>query len=411
MKALHGRLGPLPRYVLAATLARSADAGTPIALMVLALVRTGDAAVGGLLVAAVGLPHVLAGPLVGALADRGRAPGVLHGGALLGYACAVAGIGVTLGRAPLGVPFVLGVLAGTAGPLLTGGLTSLLTGMLAPKRRARGYAIDATTYNIGGIGGPAAAAAIAGTVGAGTAMFTLSAAVAVGAGVMLTLPLPIRPDRTTARHPLSGLGQVARTVWSHRALRATTVATTLSHAGIGGVTVAAPLLAERLGQGYAAAGLLMTAFAAGALAGSLAMTRWRPVGPVGPTAVVHISLLATGVLLALASAVPWLPLVVALFAAAGGCDGPLLTATLVVRGEHTPPGLRTQLFATAASLKISAGAAGAALAGVAAGMGKPTLLAFIAASQVASALAGYAAGRMGADRATEAPSSPVTSQR
>ncbi|GAA1897446.1 hypothetical protein GCM10009716_04330 [Streptomyces sodiiphilus] len=53
-----------------------------------------------------------------------------------------------------------------------------------------------------------------------------------------------------------------------------------------------------------------------------------------------------------------------LFAVAGCCEGPLLGATLRIRAAHAPPGVRTQVFTTAAGLKISAGAAGAALAGL-----------------------------------------------
>jgi MFS family permease len=69
--------------------------------------------------------------------------------------------------------------------------------------------------------------------------------------------------------------------------------------------------------------------------------------------------------LALATAPPW---VFALVALTGLGEGPQLTAVLTVRQREAPEGLRGQIFTTGASLKITAGAAGAALAGVLAQM-------------------------------------------
>lgn len=396
----------LVRYIIAATLARGADEGAPVALVLLAIARTPDpaagAAMGGLLVAAMHVPHVIAGPLVGGLADRSRQPRLWFGGALLCYAAALAGAGLALGRTNPALPFLLVGAAGLAGPALAGGLSSLLPDLLEPGtdaqrrgRRVRGFALDATSYNIGGIAAPAAVAVTAGAFSATGAVLVLAGAAGVGGAVVARLPLPGRDRRSCSRSPLR-FAAVARAFWHSRPLRATTVATTVSHAWLGGVVVAAPLLVTTLGRERAASGLLLAAFAAGALAGSLVMTRWRPRGRLTGTAVVHGSVLLTGVLLALAAAAPAFPVAVALFAAAGCCDGPLLTATLLVRAEHAPPPLRTQVFATAASLKIAAAAVGAALAGTAVGLGGAfdgrELLVFVAAGHAAAAVAGTLAG-------------------
>jgi hypothetical protein len=61
------------RYAAAATAVRTADAGVATALVLLALERTGSAAIGGALVAAATVTHVVAGPVAGAMATaRGR---------------------------------------------------------------------------------------------------------------------------------------------------------------------------------------------------------------------------------------------------------------------------------------------------------------------------------------------------
>ena len=77
-----------------------------------------------------------------------------------------------------------------------------------------------------------------------------------------------------------------------------------------------------------------------------------------------------------------------LFAVAGLIDGPLFASLLIVRDREAPPEVRTQIFTIGAGLKVTAGAAGAALAGLATGLGAGVLLLAVAATQV---LAGVAA--------------------
>ena len=92
---------------------------------------------------------------------------------------------------------------------------------------------------------------------------------------------------------------------------------------------------------------------------------------------------------------------IAAVAIAGVADGPQLAAIFAVRHRETPQRLRGQVFTTAASLKITAGAVGAAVAGSLAGhaaarTGQPgahatVLLLMAAAATQAAALAAFAA--------------------
>src|SRR5918912_43004 len=127
-------IGPLVRYVLAATLVRAADAAAPVGIVLLAASPAthlaGGARTGGLLAAGFTAPHLL-GPVVARRLDAARD-----------------------GRI---------VLAGTCGPLLTGGLSSRLRGVATAGGRNGGRAEgwDAVTYGIAGSAGPAAVAAVA----------------------------------------------------------------------------------------------------------------------------------------------------------------------------------------------------------------------------------------------------------
>src|SRR5215212_972073 len=60
------------RYVVAAASARTADEGMAPALALLVAAAGREPAFAGVLLAAAGLPHVVAGPLTGALLDTSR---------------------------------------------------------------------------------------------------------------------------------------------------------------------------------------------------------------------------------------------------------------------------------------------------------------------------------------------------
>ena len=79
---------------------------------------------------------------------------------------------------------------------------------------------------------------------------------------------------------------------------------------------------------------------------------------------------------------------IAAVALAGVADGPQLTAVFAVRHREAPARLRAQVFTTAASLKIAAGALGAALAGHLAG--SPAVVLAVAAATQAVALVAFA---------------------
>jgi MFS family permease len=365
----------LARYTAAAALARLADEGSRVALLLLVLGDGHGAAYGGLLIAALMVPHVAAAPVVGALADRVRRRRPLYVAGLLTYAAALLGAALCAGPAPVAA-FALAVLAGCCAPLMIGGLTSLL-GELAPGNLPRAFGLDATSYSVAGIAGPAVAALVAGWLGGIWAVAALAVACALSAVLVVTLPIPEHEPRY--RDP-SGRGRAWTALWRRPALGAVTAGTVLSMFGTGALPLVTAALATQLGD-TALTGIALSVMAGGSLISSLAYARY-PIRRRRPESVVLISLFALAVPFALLPLMPgrWPTLI--LFAVAGLIDGPLFASLLVVRDREAPPEVRTQVFTIGAGLKVTAGAAGAALAGLATGLGAGVLLLAVAATQV-----------------------------
>ncbi|MFD3719196.1 MFS transporter [Streptomyces sp. NPDC058674] len=380
------------RYLGAALAARFASEGMGMAVVLLALERTGSAAYGAFVLTAWLAPHVLAAPLAGVLAARARRPRVFYPGTLAGFTAAVAALAVLLGRVPMPAVVAVAVLGGTCGPMVTGGLSSLVAGLVpAGAARDRAYGWDASTYNAAAVTAPAVVGLVAAVGSAGPAMAVLALSGALAAALAATLPYghedagrdhPAHPVEGPPQRSRAGMGAGLAALWRVRELRAVTSATTLAFIGIGSLTTTSVLLAAELGSPRAG-GVLMTAFALGALGGSLTLGRMTSVEP---GRLVRWALAATGVALAGAAFAPSVAVTAVLFAAAGVCDGPVLTATLRIRSEHAPDAVRTQVFTLGAGLKLTAASAGAALVGIAADAPAWTLLTGIAGLQLAAAL-------------------------
>ncbi|MFD2083415.1 hypothetical protein SAMN05421678_10171 [Actinopolymorpha cephalotaxi] len=359
----------LPRYLLAATLARTADAGAAVGLLLLAADRHDGATAltGGLLAAALTAPHLL-GPLLArrldSLADGRR----MLATASCAYGVFLAAGALLTGRAPLPVAVVAVALAGSCGPLLTSGLSSQLAGVLRnggeaerSTRRAEGW--DALTYGLAGTAGPAAVAVLAAATTPLVAVLTLAAAADLGG--LLTLSLPRRQpqghDAEKAMPTRQVLGLLAR----FGPLRRVTYATMLTALVLGGIPVLAVTTGARLGSGAAAGAALVTAFGVGNLGGSLLVTAF-PLGGEPERLTTRYVWVLAGVL-ALTAAAPTYWLALAGFALVGAANAPFFAATLAARSAYSPASARAQVFAAVAGFKIAAASAGTALAGLLSG--------------------------------------------
>jgi MFS family permease len=373
------------RYLTAAVLARLADAGAQVALVLLALDRTSSAAYGGILIGAFMLPHVLAAPGVGAFADRSHRRRLVHAIGPLVFACGLATAAIGVGRLPDDVVFGAAVLGGCAAPLISGGLTGLLRDLVPAPRRQRAYALDAATYSLAGICGPAFAGVAASALSPSVATLVL-AGCGVAAGAMIgTLPLHAKPlvRGSMGASMRSGVVLLLR----HPTLRAMTLATSFGTLGTGALPLIVALLAVQYGV-PAAAGALLSAEAVGSLVGSLAYARW-PLWSDRPQLVIVATLAATAVPLAVAARSDYGLPDVAFFAAVGVLTAPAATGIFSVREGAAPAELNTQIFALGAGMKITFAAFGAAVAGQLGGFMDPRdLLLLVAGCQGLGALVG-----------------------
>ncbi|RAO07399.1 MFS transporter [Micromonospora noduli] len=375
----------LTHYLVAALLARTADEGARVALVIFALDQTGSAAVGGTLVATLLLPHVVAAPLVGGLVDRSRRPAAVLAAAIAVFAGALAAPVALLGHAPLWQTYLVLAIAGCCGPAVTGGLTSQLAALAGPGHEARAFALDSLSYNVAGMVGPATVGLVAASASPGTSTLALAVAGGLGALGVAFLRLPASGAAAEQTRAVD-LFQGARAIVRNPALRTITLATSFGQLGLGGMAVVATTLAAAAHE-PSRAGLLLSVTAGGAFVGSL-LWAWRPLPASHAPRVAVWAMVAVGVPLAFAAAVHSLPPAAALFALSGLFTGPFAAALFLARSHLAAEAIRTQVFTIGAGLKVAASAIGVGLLGLTTDLPASAQLLMVAAFPVVAGIAG-----------------------
>jgi predicted MFS family arabinose efflux permease len=382
-----------PVFYLTATVTRFADEMFSVGAVLLILERTGSAALAGATVAAITLPSLVTGPLLGAWLDRsGARRRVMIIDQVLAATTLVA-IVVLAGHAPNWLVPLVALCAGVTWPLSFGGFTSLIPVIVPDRLLPRANALEATSFNFAVIAGPALAGTISALAGPATSLL-VEATLTVGAiGLIAFIPSVDISDEQSSRT----LGEIVRAGLRHLAatppLRAVTVAGALNLGGLGLLTVAFPFFAiEGLDANRGVAGYLWAAFAFGSMVGALWLVplqrRWAP------ERIVLGSLTALGCMMLLWPLASSVPVALILIALAGFADGPNLSATFAARQRWTPRHLHGQIFTTAASVKVGSFAVGAALAGpVVLALGARGALVLVASTQFAAAGMGWLVSR------------------
>jgi MFS family permease len=326
---------------------------------------------------------------VGALTDRSARPGRLFVIGLSTLAATQLALAACVGRVFLAVPILVALLAGVVSPLVTGGLTSLLPELAGDQTALlRAQAFDSATYNTAAILAPLGAAALSAVASPTAAIVVFAGLAALSAALVGRLAVRGRAEPANRPGIWAALRAGTALMWRSRRLGAVTLATTGSYLGIGALPLTLALYATALGQPANRGGFLYATFALGTLATSLVLGAFPP-RRIRPETFVLGGLAACGTVLALTGL--WLtalPAAVLAMLVAGVAEGPVLGMTFAVRGQESPDGLRTQVFVTAASLKITAAAVGSALAGTAAVAGGRHLLLGTGALQLLAAGAG-----------------------
>ncbi|MGI3230653.1 MFS transporter [Streptomyces sp. GTA36] len=356
-------------FLAGAAAARAGDEMSGPALLLAGYAVGGSATEASALLAGITVSAAVGGPLLGALLDRSPRPGRLLARALALYGTGLVLILLSLGRLPLQLTVLIAVFTGLLGPALSGGWTAQLPRVVPRERMPRANALDAMTFSLASLVGPALAGVLAHLLGAPAAVVASAALIACALPAAWTLPTDGDEDRRrgrdkappTAPAPLTAdLAAGIRAITRTRPLARATLASVVSCMGLGMLITCTPLLGERAFGSAAEGTLLLTCTAVSALAANAVLAR-RPRTIAPDTIIWSSTLLLAAALVLSATGHPVLVVVAAL--TTGVAEGPQLAALLAIRHRESPERLRSQVFTTGASLKITGFALGAAVAG------------------------------------------------
>lgn len=366
-------------YSVAACLLRGADAAAIIGIVLAARpAGAGDAT--GLLAACITLPH-LAGPVAAQLLDRTRAKRVVLAAAGLLYAVALTVAVLLLDVSLIAAAGGL-LVAGFAGPLLTGGLSSQLAALVGDstgggeRARRRAQGLDAFTYGVSATAGPAVVAVIASSGTPTTAVLTAAGAAAAGAVAVLFLPgarsgAGSREQHAADRTAVGTLPAALTMLVRLPGLRRTMVATAVTAIPLGAVPLLAVATVDSLGAPAASSAVLTAAYGAGNLVVSAVLVVLPLRG--GADRLVRAGVVTVAVAFAVCAPVLALPMSAAAFALLGIATGVLFTASLAARATFSPSGAEAQVFVSMAGIKVACSSIGTGVAGTLLPLGGPVL--------------------------------------
>lgn len=348
-------------YLFGALPARLGDEMSGQAILLIGLALTGSAALSSTVLAALTFSAAIGGPLLGAVLDRSPHPGRVLAIALGLYAVGISCIALLLGHAPVWTAIAVASAAGLLMPAISGGWSSRLKSFVVEEQMTRASAIDATTFNIAGLAGPAVAGLIAAAFGAHWAIIVLVALLATALPMAWSLPrkaLKTQANKTTfIEDVLAGF----KVIVHNKKLFRITLMSVISYMGIGMLWVIYPLVGQELFGSPGFGGVLASVVSVGALIATVTYAKWPTKYSPDTIAFITTLILTAAMLLLAFAGNAALALITMLIV--GLADGPQLAAIFAVRHREAPERSRGQVFTTGASLKITAAAVGAALAG------------------------------------------------
>lgn len=350
----------LTHYLFGALPARLGDemSGQAILLMGIA---AGSAVLGSTLLACLTFSAAVGGPFLGALLDRSPHPGRVLTMALGLYVTSLAIIALSLGHIPHWLSWTLALTAGFFMPAISGGWSSRLRSFIADERMTRASAIDATTFNVAGLAGPALAGLIVAWLGVGWAVAILVSLLLAALPMAWALPKSSIHGVNRTKSFLQDVTAGFKVIFTNQLLLRITLTSVISYLGIGMLWVICPLVGREVLGNAGYGGVFMSVLSVGALIATAAYAKW-PSKHSPDTIAVATTLILAVAMFVLALADNFFVILLAMLIA-GIADGPQLAAIFAVRHREAPERSRSQVFTTGASLKITAAAVGALLAG------------------------------------------------
>ena len=357
----------LIHYLFGALPARLGDEMSGQAILLMGFALTQTVALGSIVLAALTFSAAIGGPLLGAILDRSSHPGRVLACALGFYAIGISCIALSLGHTPIWVSISIALAAGFLMPAISGGWSSRLKSFVADEQMTRASAIDATTFNIAGLAGPAVAGLIAAMFGAHWAVIGL--VVLLVAALPMAWSLPRKTLQKSSAHTNTFVQDVMagfKIIVDNKKLFRITLVSVISYMGIGMLWVIYPLIGQELFGNAGYGGILASVVSVSALVATIAYARWPTKH--SPDTIAFITTLILSIAMLMLAFSDNIALALIAMLVVGLADGPQLAAIFAVRHREAPERSRGQVFTTGASLKITAAAAGAALAGQIAGM-------------------------------------------
>jgi hypothetical protein len=226
---------------------------------------------------------------------------------------------------------------------------------------SRANALDAMTFSLASLMGPALSAIVAELAGGSAGVVVAVALICLALPSALTLPAAQERTRNQPTTAIAAdLTAGFRAINQSSPLARATTSSVISCAAEGMLVACTPLLGQQ-DLGAADRGtLLLSGIAASALAANAVLARHSRL--IRPDTVIWCS--AFGIAVGLALAATGRPvLLIAAMLLIGASQGPQLTALFAIRHREAPGHLRGQIFTTGASLKITGFAVGAGIAG------------------------------------------------
>jgi MFS family permease len=251
-------------------------------------------------------------------------------------------------------------------PAISGGWSSRLKSFVAEEQMTRASAIDATTFNIAGLAGPAIAGLIAAMFGAHWAIIALIVLLVAALPMAWSLPRKVLTAQANKATFIEDVLAGFKVIVHNKKLFRITLMSVISYMGIGMLWVIYPLVGQELFGNPGFGGVLASVVSVGALVATAAYAKWPTKHSPDVIAFVTTLILAVAMLVLAFAGNAALALIAMLIV--GLADGPQLAAIFAVRHREAPERSRSQVFTTGASMKITAAAVGAALAGQLSGL-------------------------------------------
>jgi len=352
----------MTHYLFGALPARLGDEMSSQAILLTGLALTEGTVLGSTVLAALTLSAAVGGPLLGAILDRSPHPGKVLAFALGLYAAGIGYIGLSLGHVPFGVSLAIALMSGFLMPAISGGWSSRLKSFVADEQMARASAIDATTFNIAGLAGPATAGLIAALFGTHWVIVILIMLLLIA--LPMAWSLPKKALLQSPGHNASFIQDIIvglKVIVYNKKLFRITLTSIISYMSIGMLWVAYPLVGRSAFGNTGYGGLLASLVSVGALVATIAYVKWPT--RYSPDKIAAITTVILGVATLILTFTNNVLLTIIIMLIIGIADGPQLAAIFTVRHREAPEQSRSQVFTTGASLKIAAAAIGAVLAG------------------------------------------------